>query len=234
MWIFCIVTLFFIPFIIVPITWVILRKVYKQYFIIDLNYNFDDDYNDYYSCLNLFFSELASNHRLWIIENRYTNENTRYSGGATLSSDRVLVKLEKKKAIYLNSNVEYYGFEFQKKKFYFLPDRLLIDDNVKVSSLRYSEFQFIFDTVDFVEEEGSPADAEVISSTWKYVNKNGSPDKRFKDNYEIPICRYGTMLLQSNNGLNILYYFSNCTKVGMLKQLYESLTVKRLNFTFEL
>jgi hypothetical protein len=234
MLIFCVITLFFIPFIIVPIALIVLRKIYKQYYVVDLNYNFDNEYKDYYSSINLFFSELANNDKLWVIENRYTNKNTRYSGGATTTSKRVLIKLEKKKAIYLNANVEYYGFEFQKKKFYFLPDRLLIDDNTNICSLRYSEFQFAFDTVDFIEEEFSPADAEKISRTWKYVNKNGSPDKRFKDNYEIPIYKYGTMLLKSNNGLDILFYFSNYQKVQMLKQLYDSLTVKRLNFTFDL
>lgn len=179
MWIFCIATLFFLPVIIAPIALIIVRKAYKQYFVMDLNYNFDDDYKDYYSCLNQFFSELAGNQNIWIIKNRYTNENARYSGGANSTSDRVPVNFEKKKAIYINSNVEYYSFEFQKKHFYFLPDRLLIENKLKVSSLRYSEVQLTFDTVDFVEEETAPSDTEVIGKTWKYVNKNGSPDKRF-------------------------------------------------------
>ena len=37
---------------------------------------------------------------------------------------------------------------------------------------------------------------------WKYVNKSGDPDRRFKDNYEIPICLYQDMSFFSQSGLN--------------------------------
>ena len=41
------------------------------------------------------------------------------------------------------------------------------------------------------------------------MNKNGTPDKRFKDNYQIPVVRYGEISLNSNTGLNEQYEFSN-------------------------
>jgi hypothetical protein len=43
----------------------------------------------------------------------------------------------------------------------------------------------------FREEEANPRDAQVIGTTWRFVNKKGGPDLRFKDNREIPIYRYG-------------------------------------------
>jgi len=36
---------------------------------------------------------------------------------------------------------------------------------------------------------------------WQYVNKNGGPDRRFRDNRQIPIARYGKVAFQSNSGL---------------------------------
>ncbi|MBR2526159.1 DUF4236 domain-containing protein [bacterium] len=234
MFISCIASLFFPPLILVPIAMIILRNVFKQYFIVELNYNFDNDYEDYYSCLNLFLSELSGNKKLWGIESRIKHDNMKYSGGASTSSSRSSVQIKKKNAVFLKSNIEYYCLEFLNKNLYFLPDRMLIDNNLKISSLRYSEMQFLFDYVDFIEEESVPSDAEVIQRTWKYVNKNGSPDRRFKDNYQIPICRYGTIQMQSGNGLDLLFHFSNYNKMHLLKQLYDSLVVKRLNFTFEL
>ena len=45
----------------------------------------------------------------------------------------------------------------------------------------------------FREEEFSPRDADVIGRTWRYLNKSGGPDRRFNDNRQIPIHRYGLL-----------------------------------------
>ena len=54
----------------------------------------------------------------------------------------------------------------------------------------------------FVEEVTPPRDAMVVDHTWKYVNKSGGPDRRFKDNRELPICLYDEISLSSHSGLN--------------------------------
>ena len=64
-------------------------------------------------------------------------------------------------------------------------------------------------TTRFIESEKSSCDASVVGSTWKYVNKSGGPDKRFKDNRELPICLYGEIELKSASGLNTILMFSN-------------------------
>ncbi len=230
----CIGTIIAPPVIFLPIILLIGKLCCKKYFVVELNYNLDNDFEDYFSCLNLFLSELAGNSRLWGILKSYHEENTKYSSGASSTFARTLLKLKKQNAKYLKANVEYFCLEYMKNKFYFLPDRLLIDSGLKVNSLRYSELQCTFDTINYVEEDWVAGDTEVIEKTWKYTNKDGSPDKRFKDNFQIPICKYGTMQMQSGNGLDMLFFYSNCTKMPMLKELYDSLVVKRLNFTFEL
>ena len=62
--------------------------------------------------------------------------------------------------------------------------------------------------VRFIEEESLPVDAKVVDSTWRYVNNNGAPDRRFKDNYEIPIALYETLHFKSSTGLNELIQIS--------------------------
>jgi len=61
----------------------------------------------------------------------------------------------------------------------------------------------------FIEEEGVPADAELIGRTWKKANKDGSPDRRFANNYQIPILKYGDIRITSKSGLNEEYLISN-------------------------
>lgn len=61
----------------------------------------------------------------------------------------------------------------------------------------------------FVEEEAVPSDAQVVGNTWAKVNKDGSPDRRFSANYQIPVVLYGTLIFTSPNGIEEEYQFSN-------------------------
>ena len=45
--------------------------------------------------------------------------------------------------------------------------------------------------------------------TWQYVNKNGSPDKRYSNNRQLPKCHYGTLNFKSPTGLDVILYISN-------------------------
>jgi len=49
----------------------------------------------------------------------------------------------------------------------------------------------------------------LIGYTWKKANKDGSPDRRFANNYQIPILAYGGIRLTSKSGLNEEYLISN-------------------------
>jgi hypothetical protein len=55
-------------------------------------------------------------------------------------------------------------------------------------------------------EVGEPHEMELY--TWKYVNKKGGPDKRFKDNRKIPIVLYEDVQFSSPSGLNELIQLS--------------------------
>lgn len=61
----------------------------------------------------------------------------------------------------------------------------------------------------FHEESAPPSDAEQVGSTWAKTNKDGSPDRRFKDNYVIPVMQYATLTLKTGTGLNEEYMVSN-------------------------
>jgi hypothetical protein len=71
------------------------------------------------------------------------------------------------------------------------------------------ELQVAFEPVTFVEDETVPPDAQVMGHTWAKVNRDGSPDRRFRDNYQIPLCRYGKLFIASTTGVAEEYQFSN-------------------------
>ena len=82
-----------------------------------------------------------------------------------------------------------------------------VDGAFAILDLR--EINITASTMPFVEDETVPPDSTVIGQTWTKVNKDGSRDKRFADNRQIPICEYGKLTLQSSSGLNEEYQTSN-------------------------
>ncbi len=76
----------------------------------------------------------------------------------------------------------------------------------------------------FHEEDGVPADATVIGQTWAKCNKDGSRDKRFASNYQIPIAQYGLVTLKSQNGLWEEFHFSNPQKMMNFLQALNAFT----------
>ena len=75
--------------------------------------------------------------------------------------------------------------------------------------LEAAQVDIEFQLSPFIEEEAIPSDTRVVRQTWKKANKDGSPDKRFANNYQIPVVEYGGLSIKSPNGLNEHYMLSN-------------------------
>lgn len=95
-----------------------------------------------------------------------------------------------------------------KQVIHFLPDLALIDDGQAVGAISYGDLTIVSQDSNFIEEGVVPHDAQVIRHTWKHPNKSGGPDRRFRDNRQIPICRYEVMHIRSTSGVNELVEFS--------------------------
>jgi hypothetical protein len=61
----------------------------------------------------------------------------------------------------------------------------------------------------FHETQSVPPDGRHVGFTWAKANKDGSADKRFKNNFQIPVIEYGELTLSSATGLNERYLVSN-------------------------
>ncbi len=81
------------------------------------------------------------------------------------------------------------------------------------SLIEYQDIRGKATDVSFQEEQSVPADSVVIGKTWAKANKDGSRDRRFANNYEIPIAQYGSLSLKSENGLWEEFQFSNLQKL---------------------
>jgi len=62
-----------------------------------------------------------------------------------------------------------------------------------VGAVEYKNLSLEVADTRFHEDGVVPRDATIVGNTWRFVNNNGTPDRRFKDNKEIPICRYSNL-----------------------------------------
>jgi len=63
--------------------------------------------------------------------------------------------------------------------------------------------------IQFQEEEAVPKGSTVIGQAWAKANKDGNRDKRFANNYQIPIALYSSLSMESDSGLWEEFQFSN-------------------------
>ncbi len=153
------------------------------------------------------FKKMKNCQKIECISSTYKNIDTKYSSGANqtnVSSHAVLtIGLPK----YVKSNINVPIINFEKNVLYFFPDRILLLKNNQFIPISYNEV-WIENAPVKVVEDFAPSDAKIVDRTWKYTNKKGGPDKRFKNNYSCPICQYQHFRIKSNSGLDCLLYFS--------------------------
>jgi hypothetical protein len=93
---------------------------------------------------------------------------------------------------------------------YFYPSLVLMPRrDGQFALIDYADLRIAFQSVTFIEAEAVPPDAQITGKVWAKTNKDGSPDRRFKGNHEIPLCLYGKLLLETDSGLCEEYQFSN-------------------------
>jgi len=105
---------------------------------------------------------------------------------------------------------------FGKTSMYFLPDRVLVYGPGGVGAVEYRDLSISATPIQFIEEGTVPRDATVVDHTWKYVNKSGGPDRRFSNNFKLPICKYGELRFSSPSGIQEVVQLS---RLGILNQL---------------
>ncbi|WP_157628283.1 SH3 domain-containing protein [Ensifer sp. BR816] len=108
----------------------------------------------------------------------------------------------------IKSNISPPALSVGRQILYFMPDVVFVQDGNRMGAVNYRGLNIRWQDSRFIEDGRVPSDARIVDHTWKHPNKSGGPDRRFKDNRQIPICLYETMHFQSNSGVNELVEFS--------------------------
>ncbi|MBC2169907.1 DUF4236 domain-containing protein [Listeria booriae] len=203
-------------FIFTGIAGIILKFYVHTKLSITIEYTFDEETKQSYENLCALWMSLNENEQFWqTIAESQLNQKT--SGGASRGVNRIPSKAIAKPPYFLKTNVKPFGLKLRKQKLFFLPDKLLIISGRKVGALNYADIRMGLGTTNFVETDAVPKDAHILGHTWLKVNKNGSPDKRFKNNRQVPVCQYGEVRIESGNALHVELMCSNLTTVKKME-----------------
>jgi hypothetical protein len=116
----------------------------------------------------------------------------------------------------LVTNIAVPSLHARKRSVYFLPDKILVRDGRHYADLPYTSCRVTGNATRFIEEGSVPRDAERIGVTWKYVNKGGGPDRRYKNNPQLPIMRYGELTLTAQPGFSFVWQTSRAAAAPAL------------------
>lgn len=206
-------------FLIIGTLGAILKIYVRSWGKIRLDYEFNDDYLKRHNNMINAWTGLARSQALWQITQTGNVQNTKINAGASSLVNRKQAKIVNKVPFYIESNTNMLQLEIKDMTLIFMPDKILIINGLKLGVLSYEDIQIDTGTINFVELGVVPGDAKIVGYTWSKVNKDGSPDKRYKGNRELPVCEYGTIKIGSKSGLNIQMHcsdVSNTKKFGEL------------------
>lgn len=190
-------------FIITVIIGIVMKIVIYVKGKVELDYELDEYRASIHKNRIDAFTMLNENKKLWQIIQAAFVLNSKVNAGAGMHINRRNFKFLTMTPFYLKINTNVLQVILLKETLILLPDKILIIRGIKVGAIDYDNVKINVSDANFIEKGKVPKDAKIIGYTWQYVNKDGSPDKRYKNNVQYPICLYGRIQITSPNGLNI-------------------------------
>lgn len=204
---------------ILPVLGILLKIVVRKSGAVQLVYTLDDEKEEEYNRRIGAWQILAEGDKEWQVIQESHVSNQKINAGASRNVKRVICKIDKATPFYINTNVDTIQIKLHKEILILLPDKVFIIRKGKVGLVNYDEVSIGVSQTQFIESDPVPKDTVVLGSTWQYVNKNGTPDRRYSNNRQLPICQYGVVYLTSGTGLNVEMQFSNVNKTQDFEEL---------------
>ncbi len=167
-----------------------------------LQYSMEGDAGQKFSHLQDAFRRFAGCQRIWHVDAGAQTSDWKRNAGAGFLERRSLISAAFTAPPKVQCNLSVPTLKARRKTLYLLPDRLLIYDSSGIGAVPYADLQAHSGQTRFIENESIPGDSAQVGTTWRYVAKNGGPDRRFNNNRQLPIMSYGELKFGSVSGLN--------------------------------
>jgi hypothetical protein len=186
--------------------WVHRRDVQRR--TTHLDYELDEQVARGHAAIETAFDYLKQSEMLWRVISHQSADWKHHGGASTLiARERVIVN--KTKPPYITTNIPVPSLSIKSVGLFFFPDQLLVWQQGRYGAVSYGSLSVEIGSTRFVEDGLVPRDATVVGQTWQHPNKSGGPDRRFANNRQLSIARYGTLGLTSPTGLNLQFQVSS-------------------------
>jgi Protein of unknown function (DUF4236) len=186
-----------------------------------LMYDFDDEVLGAYANLDAALTAANASQRIWHVQTKAAVLDRKYHAGSASVIETDNVRLSKSAPPGVKTNILPIAIPLGHKTLYFFPDRVLVLDAIGFGAINYQNVRLALENSRFVTGDlTAPSDARVIDYTWRYVNKGGGPDQRFRDNPPLPVIETSDVTFSSDLGFSGQLKFSN---TGAAQALVEAI-----------
>lgn len=184
-------------------------KIYvRKCGVVQLDYKVEIDQQAEHEERLKFWDSLFQANRTWQVLLKQRNADSRNNFGAGKNVQRKSVS-KAKSYKFISSNVEYITIKLNKELLIVLPDRLFVRQKRKFRAVDYNSISIRSQYCNFVESQKVPSDTQVIRMAWEHSNNDGSRDRRFSNNRQLPVCKYIETKIESQSGLLIVFLISD-------------------------
>lgn len=171
------------------------------------------------------FTKLQKSESVWYVFEMLDNTEHKSSASSLVKKVSASISLGEFGFIKTSNGVPV--FDNRNINIYFYP-RFIIKSNkndvLDFEVFPYTDVVLSFQETRFVEDGAVPSDAKLIGYTYRYVNKNGGPDRRYSYNPRYPLLHYGDIMIALDR--NYRFQFSNSENAGLFVQKFLALTSK--------
>lgn len=189
---------------------------------VSLDVAFDPEMRAPYERLVAAFKHMAASQKIWDVTSAHHQDRVAARSSASTIVEKKEVRFGIKPLPDIKTDVEVPYFQNANGADLYLYPGFIVMYSSKTSFalIGLNELRFGHHGVRFTETGIVPSDSKIIDRTWAKVNKNGTPDKRFNGNYQIPIVKYGSFTMETATGMNEEYECSNYESTELFGQAF--------------
>ena len=154
------------------------------------------------------FEQLLTAEKIWIQASKLRNTVAKSSAGSLVSLQETVFGVGVFN--YIQTKYDVPVIPIGNQLLYLYPQYgILSTTPAQFEIVDYADISLQYTPISFQEPGAYPTDAEKIGTTWEYVNKDGSPDRRYANNRQISVVSYGGINLIIKGKLSVTFQVSN-------------------------
>ncbi len=183
----------------------------------------DDSEKEAFDLICKQFKKMAASQKIWNIYGKRAPDHLKSS--AELFVNRLIVKFSLQDFPIVDDHAVPRLVDKNHTFYYLFPHFLVRKErDLDFSVFPLSDGFFVFTHQLFSEKTDlCPSDATIVEQTYTYVNKDGTPDKRFSNNPLINVLNYGLMGIPA---FGLEFHISNCGEMDQFGKLLNTFIQK--------